>query len=117
MYVFVLSALYTLTFPIFVLVDYAPPPQPRSCKDYIQATRRRRGTRSGPRVRFNYTEMLETPNTLTSPALHYPAPYRLELTKIMVDCVGSAAAKGLIANTPVNLRWTADVTLIGDRET
>lgn len=101
---------------------------PRPYKDYINAIKaldagpvRVSGVvmHNGDEIAFcsSYTDMIETPNTILVPALYFPALTRMEFTNITVDCVGPAgAAQALSVNTPLDVRWTADVTLVGDRE-
>lgn len=101
---------------------------PRPYKDYINAVK---ALDAGPlqvsgsvlhndgEIAFcsSYTDMIETPNTILVPAEYFPALTRMEFTDITVDCAGpSRTAQALSANTPVDVRWTAEVTLVGDRE-
>jgi hypothetical protein len=97
---------------------------PRSYTDYINATKaldagpvRVTGTlvRDGEIIAscFAYVEKLETPNNITDPSLYFPTLKRMEHTYIPVECVGPAAAAE--DGGRVNLLWTADVQLIGDK--
>lgn len=101
---------------------------PRSYKDYIKATK---ALDAGP-VRVSgrlfrpdgtvlawcssYTTMLETPNTITSPALYFPTLKRMEYTSIPVDCSGPVDRSVVSGGGTVDLAWTARVKLRGDRE-
>jgi hypothetical protein len=64
-----------------------------------------------------YVAELETPNKILIPAAYFPTLRRMEFTDIPVECVGpSEAAARLRSEAEVQARWTAKVTLIGDRE-
>jgi hypothetical protein len=67
-----------------------------------------------------FVEMLETPNNIITPGKYFPEVERLKFTDIPVACIGpaeSAQQVGLInGEVKVDLQWTADVNLIGDRE-
>jgi hypothetical protein len=65
-----------------------------------------------------YVAELESPNNILYPADYFPALQRMEYSDIPVDCVGPAsAAEGLTDSSQIEVRWIADVTLIGDRNT
>jgi hypothetical protein len=101
---------------------------PRTYKDYINATKALDAgpvsvtghlLRDGGVIAWcsGYVAMLETPNTILYPAEYFPALRRMEYTDIPVECVGpSEAAAQLRSGADVQARWTAKVTLIGDRE-
>jgi hypothetical protein len=63
-----------------------------------------------------HVRKLGTPNTLRGPQEFARALERLQYVDVPVDCVGpAAAATRLTSGTPVEVQWTADLDLIGDR--
>lgn len=64
-----------------------------------------------------YVAKLETPNNILVPGQYFPTLRRMEFTDIPVQCFGGASVvEGIIENAaPVDVYWTAEITLIGDR--
>jgi hypothetical protein len=63
-----------------------------------------------------HVRKLDTPNTLRGPQEFARALKQLQYLDIPVDCAGPAAAvTKLTSGTPVEVQWTADLNLIGDR--
>jgi hypothetical protein len=99
---------------------------PRPYKDYIKATKALdagpvlvtgRLMREGEIIAIcrEQVDMLETPNNILVPAKYIPALRRMEYTDVTVECAGPATLAGT-SEAPMEVAWTAHVTLIGDRE-
>lgn len=64
-----------------------------------------------------YVERLESANLITAPQQFWPVFRRTQFTDIPVQCMGPAsAAADLGADGEVTVQWSAQMTLIGDRE-
>ncbi len=68
----------------------------------------------------SFVDKLETPNNIKNYVIYFPVLERMNFTDIPVSCVGSAAAaeklRGQAGKPRVDAMWTADMTLVGDRE-
>jgi hypothetical protein len=62
------------------------------------------------------TDQLETPNTIRDPEKFFPALQRLDYVDIVVACVGSPPAGAIRTGMPVQVAWTAQLRLLGERE-
>jgi hypothetical protein len=62
------------------------------------------------------SDKLETPNTIRDPEKFFPVLQRLDYVDIVVACVGAPTASATRAGTPVQVAWTAQVRLVGERE-
>jgi hypothetical protein len=64
-----------------------------------------------------YVPRLDSPNRILVPPDFWPALQRLDYTDIPVGCLGPpTAVSDLAAEPQVTVEWSAQVTLIGDRE-
>ena len=64
-----------------------------------------------------YVERLESANLVTAPQQFWPVFRRTQFTDIPVQCMGPAAATtDLGGDSEVIVQWSAQMTLIGDRE-
>jgi hypothetical protein len=101
---------------------------PRPYRDYINATKALDAgpvsvtghlLREGGIIAWcaAYVPELETPNNIRVPVYYFPTLRRMEYTDVPVECVGPAEeAARLASGVPLQVRWTAKVQLIGDRE-
>jgi hypothetical protein len=62
-----------------------------------------------------HVDMLETPNNILTPAEYLPALERMTYTDVTIECAGPAAL-ATARDSPIRVEWTAQVTLVGDRE-